>query len=96
MPKFASQSQEQSAALIARTQEIATESSDARRYPIRHESGAIDKRWRISREFTGAATAQSVVRFCDEFRGAFATDQEARAAAVQMETNRRRAMGVTS
>lgn len=58
-------------------------------HPIRHDSGARDLRWQISREWCGHERRRYVVRFCDEWRGAFASYPEAKAAAAYMEDCRR-------
>lgn len=62
------------------------------RYPIRHESGKVDSRWEVSREYTGRATRCHVVRFCGDWQGRFDTEGEAFGFAAYSEDCRRRAI----
>ncbi len=39
------------------------------RFPLRHDTGGRDYRYSITAEFCGHATAQHVVRYCDEWIG---------------------------
>lgn len=38
-------------------------------YPVKHEDGRRDKRYTISREYTGAHSVQYVARFCGDWVG---------------------------
>lgn len=38
-------------------------------HPVTHESGGVDARYSIQKEFTGKAEPEFVARFCGEFIG---------------------------
>lgn len=62
-------------------------------YPIRHDDGAIDKRYSVALEHCGFAEKRLVLRFCGDFLGGFSDISGATLRAINHKAHR---LGVQS